>query len=298
MKSSKIFKEPLFQFFLIGIIIYALYGLFAMKATDASGENMLVVTEGDVSWMTDSWTKRWNRPPTDLEFAGLITQHIEESILYQEALKMGLDRNDVIIRRRLAQKLRFLQEDLVRPSIPEEEELGIFFNENIDKYRPEQLITITQIFFDPDKRDEATLGDAENAKKELIRKDFANIEPANHGDNFMLQNYYPGRSQTELAKLFGSEFAQTVMKLKPEQWHGPVLSGYGTHLVYISDRIEPVQPVFEDVKEVVLEDWRSTKQQEINNLFIEGLLSRYSIVFEDGEGNEVTQEDLRLKSEQ
>jgi len=291
MKFTRVFKEPLFQFFLIGIVLYAVYALFG-KIDNSLDENTVIVTEGDLAWMADSWTKRWNRPPTAAEFKGLIDHHIEESILYQESLKMGLDKNDVIIRRRLAQKLRFLQEDLTKPPEPADEELDMYFNENIAKYSPEELITMTQIFFDPDNRDEATLRDAENTIKVLQKMDIADIEPAEYGDNFMLQNYYPGLSEIEIAKLFGNDFAQSVMVLKPGQWHGPILSGYGTHLVYISERIEPVQPIFTEVRELVLEDWRIAKQEEINNLFIEGLISRYTIIFEDKEGIEVDAEYL------
>jgi hypothetical protein len=286
MKITRIFKEPLFQFFIIGIVLYAVYALFG-KIDNSADENTVIVTEGDLAWMADSWTKRWNRPPTAAEFKGLVDHHIEESILYQESLKMGLDKNDVIIRRRLAQKLRFLQEDLIKPAEPSIEELDIYFNENIDKYIAEELITMTQIFFDPDERDEATLSDAENTINVLKKMDITDIELADYGDNFMLQNYYPGHTQIEIAKLFGNDFAQSVMVLKPGEWHGPILSGYGAHLVYISERIEPEQPILTEVREIVLKDWRLAKQEEINDLFIDGLLSRYTIVFEDEEGNEI-----------
>ena len=295
MKITKVFNEPLFQFFLIGATIYGVYAVFGKTDYNAD-ENTVIVTEGEMAWMQDSWSKRWNRPPTEAEFKGLIDQHIEESILYQESLKMGLDKNDVIIRRRLAQKLRFLQEDLIKPTDPAAEELDLYFNEHIDEYSPQELITMTQIFFDPDKRDEATLGDAENTINVLKKMDFTDIEPAAYGDNLMLQAYYPRRTQIEIAKLFGNDFAQSVIALKPGQWHGPILSGYGTHLVYISERTEPVQPIFTDVKEIVLEDWRGTKQEEINDLFIDGLISRYTIVFEDEEGNEIDAENLKLNS--
>jgi hypothetical protein len=291
MKITKVFDEPLFQFFLIGATIYGVYALFGKTDYNAD-ENTVIVTEGEMAWMQDSWSKRWNRPPTEAEFKGLIDQHIEESILYQESLKMGLDENDVIIRRRLAQKLRFLQEDLVKAGEPSGEELVLYFNENVDQYSSEELITMTQIFFDPDKRDARTLSDAENEKRELLKINFADIDPSDYGDRFMLQNYYPRHTQTEISKLFGSEFAQSVIALEVGQWHGPMLSGYGTHLVYISERTEPVQPIFADVQELVVEDWKIARQQEVNDLFIASLVARYTIIFEDGKGNEISSENL------
>ena len=285
MKVKSILKEPLFQFFVLGVFVYVLYGLFA-SLDDKQAENTIVVTKGEIDWMKDTWTKRWNRPPTDQELEGLIDQHIEESIFYQEALKMGLDQNDVIIRRRLAQKLKFLQEDLLKPGEPSEEELKAYFRENISTYSSDELVTLTQIFYDPDKRGSSTLQDAENDKARLNDMDIDVVDPKAFGDYFMLQNYYPGRSQQDISKLFGSEFARNVMSLDLDQWHGPILSGYGTHLVYVTDRVESVEPNFEDVQDLVLEDWKIAQQEKMNQMFAEGVIARYTVIVEDADSIE------------
>ena len=285
MKVKSILKEPLFQFFVLGVFVYVLYGLFA-SLDDKQAENTIVVTKGEIDWMKDTWTKRWNRPPTDQELEGLIDQHIEESIFYQEALKMGLDQNDVIIRRRLAQKLKFLQEDLLKPGEPSEEELKAYFRENISTYSSDEVVTLTQIFYDPDKRGSSTLQDAENDKARLNDMDIDVVDPKAFGDYFMLQNYYPGRSQQDISKLFGSEFARNVMSLDLDQWHGPILSGYGTHLVYVTDRVESVEPNFEDVRDLVLEDWKIAQQEKMNQMFAEGVIARYTVIVEDADSIE------------
>lgn len=285
MKVKSILKEPLFQFFVLGVFVYVLYGLFA-SLDDKQAENTIVVTKGEIDWMKDTWTKRWNRPPTDQELEGLIDQHIEESIFYQEALKMGLDQNDVIIRRRLAQKLKFLQEDLLKPGEPSEEELKAYFRENISTYSSDELVTLTQIFYDPDKRGSSTLQDAENDKARLNDMDIDVVDPKAFGDYFMLQNYYPGRSQQDISKLFGSEFARNVMSLEVDEWHGPILSGYGTHLVYVTDRVESVEPNFEDVRDLVLEDWKIAQQEKMNQMFAEGVIARYTVIVEDADSIE------------
>ena len=285
MKVKSILKEPLFQFFVLGVFVYVLYGLFA-SLDDKQAENTIVVTKGEIDWMKDTWTKRWNRPPTDQELEGLIDQHIEESIFYQEALKMGLDQNDVIIRRRLAQKLKFLQEDLLKPGEPSEEALRAYFRENISMYSSDELVTLTQIFYDPDKRGSSTLQDAENDKARLNDMDIDVVDPKAFGDYFMLQNYYPGRSQQDISKLFGSEFARNVMSLEVDEWHGPILSGYGTHLVYVTDRVESVEPNFEDVRDLVLEDWKIAQQEKMNQMFAEGVIARYTVIVEDADSIE------------
>jgi hypothetical protein len=286
MKIAKFFKDPLFQFLLIGIVIYALYFAFGINS-DEENENTIVVSSGEVAWMKDSWSKKMNRPPTQEELDAMINSNIEETALYNEAIKMGLDKDDIIIRRRLSQKLRFLQEDLLQPTEPSDEELQNYFEESIDKYYSDLSFTMTQIFFDPDKREEATLIDAEKTKKELMLIDINTINPNDYGDRFMLQSYYPDRTQLEIAKLFGSEFAKSVSQLDTGKWHGPILSGYGTHLVYISTRIDPPSPVLENVKERVMADWKVYKQKEINRLYIESVLSRYTIIIEEDNSSKV-----------
>jgi len=219
---------------------------------------------------------------------------LRETVLYREALSMGLDKDDTIIRRRLAQKLEFLAQDLIQPESPTEEKLKAYFTENIAKYRSPELITFTHVFLDPDKRDAATLDDAEKLKAKLVADKQDPAELRNVGDPFMLQRYYPERSEIELSKLFGGGFAKKVMQLEPDKWHGPVLSGYGTHLVYVHDRLEFPDPEIEQVAERVAEGWMNAKRAEMNDEYIDSLLSRYTVVIEgqeDTDAEAATTED-------
>jgi len=287
-KLIRFLKEPLLHFVLAGAAIYLLFGWFGQKASDdVVAENTIVITEGELDWLADSWLKRWNRPPTDQEMLGLVQQHLRETVLYREAMSMGLDKDDTIVRRRLAQKLEFLSQDLIQPELPTDEALQTFFEKNIDQYRIPKLITFTHVFLDPDKRDEQTLTDAEKLKAELIADTTVPTEASDLGDTFMLQSYYPERSEADISKLFGSEFAKSIMELAPEQWHGPVLSGYGTHLVYVHALQEFPPPTFEQVTERVREDWDTEKRQELNDAYIESLLKRYNVVVEGEEGDGV-----------
>ena len=293
-----IIKNPLIHFFILGLLIYLLYGLFGAKEYSGS-ERTIVVTPATIEWLQDSWEKRWNRPPTEQEMKGLIDQYVRESILYQEALNLELDKNDVILRRRLAQKFEFLTDDLINVPPPTEEELAVYFKDNIDKYKNPDLTTFTHIFFDPDKREENTLSDAEESKSELNKLDPPPSELDQYGDPFMLQSYYPERSEQEISKLFGPEFAKAVSEDVPEgQWYGPVLSGYGTHLVNVHGRILGTEPDIEDVKDVVMSDWEEEKHQEINDEFYEKLLSSYEVIIEEpSQIKEPSQEELSPNEE-
>jgi hypothetical protein len=279
-------RSPLLQFLLIGAVIYLLYGRADSEKASVSLDT-IIVSRGDIAWMEDSWQKRWNRPPTPAERKGLIDQYVRETVLYREALAMGLDQDDVIIRRRLSQKLEFLFQDLADAVPPEDQELLAYFDENRDRYQDPELITFTHVFLDPDRRGDQTLVDAETLMAELNAKDDPAKDGADRGDLFMLQGYYPQRPEAEISKLFGWEFAKSVFELEPGQWHGPVLSGYGVHLVYVHDRTQSPPPSFDAVVERVTEDWQTDRRQEFNDQFVENLMSRYEVTIEGDVSNEV-----------
>ena len=278
----KLLREPLVHFMFIGAMIYLLYGVFAEPVPEAD-DKTIVVSAGEIEWMQTSWQKRWNRPPTAAEFDGLIQQYIKETVLYREALTMGLNKHDMVIRRRLAQKLEFLAKDLVALTPPTEEELQAYFSEYQDRYQEPVLYTFTQVFIDPDKRGDTTLARAEAVKVTLIAEGEAIDDAGALGDDFMLQNYYPEKDQVEIQKLFGSGFTESLVELAPGQWHGPVLSGYGVHLVYVSNINEPPAPVFADVRERVEQDWKMEKGEELNEKFYASLRDRYTVVIEEPE---------------
>ena len=278
----KLFREPLVQFILIGVFIYLLYGVFA-EQIESETDKTIVVTTGEIEWMKSAWEKRWNRPPTAEEFESLVQQYIKETVLYREALTMGLNKHDQIIRRRLAQKLEFLAKDLVTLTPPSEEELLAYFDMHQARYQKPTRYTFTQVFIDPDKRGDTTLDDANNIKATLIEKGNDINDPGALGDDFMLQNYYPERDQVDIQKQFGSGFTESLVKLSPGQWHGPILSGYGVHLVYVSSITEPPAPVFAELRERVAADWKTEKGEELNDKFYANLRDQYTIVIEEPE---------------
>jgi hypothetical protein len=288
----KFLREPLLHFLLIGGAIYLLYGAFAETAPEET-DKTIVVSAGEVEWMQTSWQKRWNRLPTPDELAGLIQQYIRETVLYREALTMGLNKHDQVIRRRLAQKLEFLAKDLVALTPPTDEELVAYFDAHQDRYQEPALYTFTQVFFNPDKRGDTTLDDAEAVKATLTARGDAIEDAGALGDDFMLQSYYPEKDPLEIQKLFGSGFTESLMDLTPGQWHGPVLSGYGTHLVYVSSIHEPSPPVFAQVRERVVQDWTSERSEELNEQFYANLRGSYTIVIEES----VAQDDVAVVPE-
>ena len=277
---TRLLKEPLLQFLIIGGVIYGAYALFAAPEDDYR-DNMILVNSNRIDAMISEWEARWNRPPTRQEIDGLIQAYIKEDVLYRQAVAMGLNEDDPITRRRMAQKLEFLTSDLARLQEPKEGELEQFFEDNIDAYRDPDRISFTQLFFDPDARGDATLVDAERVLEQVRAVGEPTEDMAELSDRFMLQNYFAAASELDIRRQMGSGFAEQVVKLAPGQWHGPVLSGFGVHLVYVYSFQQAPRPEFENVQARVLEDWQAEKREEFNAEFLKNLKERYDIIVDE-----------------
>jgi len=278
-RIARLAGEPLFHFFLIGALIYAAYAFMGNRAIEDSGKR-ITVTAGQISALEDAWKKRWNRPPTQQELQGVVKQFLRERVLSSEAIAMGLDKDDVVIRRRMSQKLEYLSQDLLGVGTPSDEELAAYFTKNARAYEKPALVTMTHIFFDPDKRGDQALEEAKTQKVVLANLKVAPTDARSYGDQFLLQSYYPERTYAELSKLFGSGFVETLVKLSPKEWHGPVLSGYGVHLVYIHHREKARAAKLEDVKDRVLANWQDNRRKKLSEKYLSGLLDRYQVRIE------------------
>jgi peptidyl-prolyl cis-trans isomerase C len=281
----KLIREPLLHFLLIGGVFFLLHGAFSPPKSEETGKT-IVVSAAEIEWMQASWRKLWNRSPTAEELDGLIQQFIRETVLYREALALGLDKSDQVIRRRLAQKMEFIAKDLAALAPPTDEELRAYFDKHRDRYQEPALYTFTQVFIDPDRRGDATLEDAEAIKAELIEGGDAIDDPGALGDSFMLASYYPEKDRVEIQKLFGGGFVESLIALSPGQWHGPVLSGYGTHLVYVNHIAEPREAVFAEVREQVEREWTAEKSEKLKDQLYAELLAQYSVVVERPAGDD------------
>lgn len=275
---KKFLKQPLVVVIFAGVLLFISYS--SLDNYLNRDKHIVVVTNTLVIQLEQAFESRWNRPPTPVEKQGLIDKYVRDMVLYRTAIEMGLDKDDPVIRGRMVQKIEFLGNDLIQPPQPSEQDLVTFYEKHKEQYIPEEMITITHIYFDPDIRDDKTLHDADAALQELQSRGKFDGNLSGFGDAFMLQNYYPNRSETEIRKLFGSGFTETVFELEPEVWHGPVLSGYGTHLVYIHNHQKGELPSFEEVREQIKVDWMADMQIKLNMRYIEGLMERYTIVYD------------------
>ena len=263
----KYVKEPLIIFLLFGAAIFGAQRLWEASLTDT--RRQIDITPGLQKQIYDQWEVQMGRAPTPAEASNLLEKRIKEEIYYREAKTLGLDDNDTIIRRRLAQKLTFLNEDLANTQATTTAELEVFFLDNAADYAEPARFSFEHRYFSNDRREDA-LQDAETAKySETII-----------GDLFVLQRSYTGRSASELADLFGRDFTASLASLdpgSPDLWQGPIRSPYGWHLIRLTERTAPRNPPFGQVSDAVLRDFLQQRRLQANEAFYQQLRSRYKI---------------------
>lgn len=265
-------RSPLVHFLVLGTILFILYGF--IRGTDIDDDRRIEVDAQQIERLTQMFSAQWKRPPTVGELEGLIDSYIREEVLYREALSMGLERDDTVVRRRLAQKIEFLADDLATRSEPLPEELERFLEDNPERYELPGRASFSHIYFSVDRRADSTESDALEALGRL--RDGAS--PDELGDPFMLQPDYPLRTQREVADLFGSAFAEELFALEPGEWRGPVPSSYGLHLVYVDERTPSRAPELADVVDRVKSDLLTERRRSANEALVESLKQRYEIV--------------------
>ena len=275
----KILKEPALYFLVIGALLYVTYYTFNNYLN--RDQHVIVVSNDEIQMLEQSWEMKWNRPPTAQEREGMIKGQVREKVLYRTAVEMGLDKQDLVTRRRLAQQVEFLGAGMIQSPQPSEADLAKYFEDHKEEYRNPETVSITQIFFNPDKRGDATLDDANAALNKLNLQNNPNGNFSAFGDVFMLPNYYPNKTEREISREFGTGFTASVFKLETGKWHGPLLSGYGTHLVFVHNHEINELPEYTEIRDYLREQWMAQKKTELEEQYIEGLMARYEVVIEN-----------------
>jgi len=275
---KQILREPLVQFLLLGTALFALYSFFAGEEGPGDAEYEIYLTPDELLQMTVYFESQWKRPPNLEEFGRLLEIRVEEEILYREALAMGLDQDDTIVRRRMAQKMKFLAEDVASARDPGYDELRQWFEQNSALFAMPGRISFRQIYFSPDERGTQAQEAAEAALTQLAGQPIDSPLSGELGDSIMLQDYFGDRSVESLAQVFGPAFAQEVRRLPPGSWQGPIESGLGWHLVFI-DFLEPGRlPDFSEVEPEVRNAWLAEQKEAAYRTAYEEMRAKYTIL--------------------
>ena len=248
-------REPLIHFVLIGAFLFAADRYFQPVSGGTPSSKQIHLSLDDLSQMVILFQSQWRREPTTQELQHLVENRVQEEILYREALAMGLEKDDTIVKRRMAQKMRFLAEDVAAAREPTTAELKSWFEKNKAMFAQPSRVSFRHLYFSPDRRAARARDDAAKALQKLAGQPQDAKLADSLADPFMFQNYYRDRAPDYLGKEFGPQFAQVVAKLAPGSWQGPVESGFGSHLVFVDTVIPGRVPAFEEIEGDVKTAW-------------------------------------------
>ena len=252
---QRLLREPLLHFFAIGTLIFLLYAAFSDTGKEPA--NVIVITPERIDQLAARFSSVWKRQPTDKELDSLINEDVREEVYYREALALGLDKNDTIVRRRLRQKMEFFTDagaSLLKPAAGELED---YFAANRQTYRSVPKLAFEQIYL------------GENPAPETITQSLSTLQsgPASDASNLGERTLLPAQLRLSSSKaiegVFGKGFYEQLVEFRPRLWSGPVTSTYGVHLVRILESVPARIPPLEEVRETVLRNWKAAKTKEI-----------------------------------
>jgi hypothetical protein len=276
LRMGRWLKEPLLHFLVLGALIFLVYrGVAGTGPT----RDQIFISKGQQENLLNTFSRTWQRAPTPDEFQGLLRDYIRQEIAYRESTSMGLDQDDIVIRRRLRQKLELLTEDVASLVAPTDPDLQQYLENHAGDFTVEPRLSLRHIYFSRDRRGTA----AEQDARDLLQRIDAtsdDLDPQLLGDPLPLPAEMTGLRESEVSRYFGKVFIDGLADLEPGQWSGPVESGFGLHLVIIDERVPARAPALEEVREAVQREWLSQRRQEAVDGLYDRLAENYTIEIE------------------
>ena len=249
----RFWREPLTRFFAAGAGLFLLYALVGNRAP--TDDRHIVIDRYELETLAALWQAQWRRPPTRDELSRLVVDRVREEVLYREALALDLDENDVLVRRRLAEKLEMALNDVAATAEPSDDDLRLYFESHADRYVEPPGLTLIHRFFSRDRRGGSAEADARAALEALVAGGTVDDDSFHAAKTLELQD------ADRLERIFGTEFRDAVVDhaARPRSrhaWFGPVPSAFGAHLVRVDAYTEGRPHTLDEIRETVLDDWR------------------------------------------
>jgi hypothetical protein len=274
---KRLLIEPLFHFFLLALLIFAVYDV--LSPTGAMRPDDIVVTAPKIEQMATVFAKTWQRSPTAEELKGLIDDYVKEEIYVRQATALGLDKDDTVVRRRLRQKVEFMNDAGVDALVPTDAELEAYLKAHAAAFAVDPMTAFQQIFLNPQQHGDKVEQDVATILAALHATPPA--DAATLGDATLLPYELPLTGKPAISQTFGQEFADALDKVAPDQWTGPIISGYGLHIVHVSKREAGRIPALSEVRDAVAREWANTKRKERDDARFNELLKRYQVTIEN-----------------
>ncbi len=263
-------REPLLHFLIGGLGLFLLFDL--VSESTRSSDDEIFVSAGQIAHLQAIFRKTRQRPPSADEIRRLIDNFIVEEVLYREALSIGLDKDDTIIRRRLRQKMEFLLDDftIVEPS---DADLQQYLTNNPDRFRKDGLISFSQIYLNEYSGDKAVellsglqVGEIKN--------------PSERSESYLLPYHIEEASESVVSAQFGEKFMLQLFALDVGSWLGPVDSPFGIHLILIDKIVEGWIPELEEIRQRVAQEWLVDFREKAQQGILEQMRAQYSITID------------------
>lgn len=251
---QRFLREPLLHFIAIGGLFFLIYTV--VNDTYDNSTNTIFITPERIGQIAAVFNGVWNRMPTDEELDNLIEEEVRSEVYYRDALALGLDKNDAIVRRRLRQKMEFLTDTSIYLKEPSTGELETYFAANEQTYRSEPHLAFEQIYLGESPPEDTV----SQTLKTLLSE--PTMDPSTLGQRTLLPSQLRLSQPDAIDSVFGKGFYSQIAELAPGEWGGPVTSVYGTHLIRTLDGQPARMPPLEEVRDSVLRDWKSAKANE------------------------------------
>jgi len=270
---SRLAREPLLHFALIGVALFLAYGWRNDAAFGADPASVIEITPELSRRLASQFQTVWQREPTAQEREGLIQDYLREEVLYRDALALGLDRNDPVIRQRMRMKMEMLSDGIAETLTPDEAALAAWFAPRAREFASPPQLSFLQV----------ELASADDAAAMRARLE-AGADPATVSHGAFLTARLDAATAQDIDGEFGRGFYAAVAAAPLNDWSGPVKSGYGMHLVKLLARDDQGAPTLDAVHPQVLEAWRRDQAQLLRKQQFDSLAARYRIVRSDGPG--------------
>jgi peptidyl-prolyl cis-trans isomerase C len=271
-------REPLLHFLLIGIALFGAYSYMHRGRGGVQSSRQIMLTLDELRQMDMYFESQWHRQPTTAELQAMLEDKVREEVLYREALAMGLDKDDTIVKRRMAQKMQFLAEDVAAAHEPSTAELKTWFEKNSNKFALPSRYSFRHLYFSPDTRGKNAQDDASKILVKIAGQPEDSKLGVSLADSFMFQDYYGDRAPEALAKEFGPQFVVALEKVKPGSWQGPIESGYGWHLVFVDTVIPGRTPALEEIEPDVKIAWLGEQKATAWQKAYQELRAKYTVL--------------------
>ena len=272
------FREPLLHFLLIGLAVFAVYSYMHRGRGGVESSRQIVLSLDELQQMHTFFVSQWHREPTPAEFQAMVEDKVREEVLYREGLAMGLDKDDTIVKRRMAQKMQFIAEDVAAAHEPSPVELKAWFDKNTSKFALPSRYCFRHLYFSIDKRGANAQIDALTTLNRISSQPEDSKLAVSLADQFMFQDYYGDRTPEALAKEFGPQFTVALEKVKPGLWQGPIESGYGWHLVFVDTVVPGRIPALEEIESDVKMAWLGEQKATAWHNTYADMRARYTVL--------------------